>query len=148
MDHRSLKVLLEQRITTLEQQKWVAKLLGYDYEIIYRPGRENAAADALSRKQGSPVLHHLLVSQVTLWEEIKQATKIDLYIQSISQIAADQLYSHFVWRNGLLRYKERVIIPADPTLRAKLLHEMHDTKVGGHSVFCAHTRNWGSNSIG
>jgi len=148
MDHRSLKVLLEQRITTLEQQKWVAKLLGYDYEIIYRPGRENAAADALSRKQGSPVLHHLLVSQVTLWEEIKQATKIDLYIQSISQIAADQLYSHFVWRNGLLRYKERVIIPVDPTLRAKLLHEMHDTKVGGHSVFCAHTRNWGSNSIG
>jgi hypothetical protein len=76
--------LLEQRITTPEQQKWVAKLLGYNYEITYRPGRENAAADALSRKQGSPVLHHLLVSQVTLWEEIKQATKTDLYIQSIS----------------------------------------------------------------
>jgi len=45
----------------------------------------------------------------------------------------DQLHSHFVWRNGLLHYKERVIIPADSTLRAKLLHEMHDTKVGGHS---------------
>ena len=65
-DQRSLNFLLEQRITTPEQQKWVAKLLGYDYEIIYRPGRENAAADALSRKQGSHVLHHLLVSQVTL----------------------------------------------------------------------------------
>ena len=132
-DQCSLNVLLEQRITTPEQQKWVAKLLGYDYEIIYRPGRENAAADALSRKQGSPVLHHLLVSQVTLWEEIKQAAKTYLYIQSMSQIAVDQLHSHFVWQNGLLRYKERVIIPADPTLRAKLLHEMHDTKVGGHS---------------
>jgi hypothetical protein len=39
---------VEQRIATPEQQKWVAKLLGYDYEIIYRPGRENSAADALS----------------------------------------------------------------------------------------------------
>jgi len=83
-DQRSLKFLLEQHITTPEQQKWVAKLLGYDYEIIYRSGRENAAADALSCKQGSPVLHHLLVSQVTLWEEIKQAATTDLYIQSMS----------------------------------------------------------------
>jgi hypothetical protein len=70
-DQRSLKYLLEQRITTLEQQKWVTKLLGYDHEITYRPGRENFATDALSRKQGSPVLHHLFFPQVTLWEEIK-----------------------------------------------------------------------------
>jgi len=49
-DHCSLKYLLEQRIVTPEQQKWVAKLLGYDYEILYRPGRENSTANALSRK--------------------------------------------------------------------------------------------------
>jgi hypothetical protein len=103
MDQRSLKFLLEQCITTPEQQKWVAKLLGYDYEITYRPRRENFAADALSRKQGSSVLHHLFVSQVTLWEEIKQGAKTNLYIQSMSQVAVNQLHSHFVWRNGLLR---------------------------------------------
>jgi hypothetical protein len=51
----------------------------------------------------------------------------------MSQAAMDQLHSHYVWRNGLLRYKEWVIILADSTLRAKLLHEMHDTKIGGHS---------------
>jgi len=68
-----------------------------------------------------------------LWEEIKQAAKTDLYIQSMSQVATNQLHSHFIWCNGLLRYKERVIVPTDSTLRAKLLHEMHDTKVGGHS---------------
>ncbi|RVW67435.1 Retrovirus-related Pol polyprotein from transposon 17.6 [Vitis vinifera] len=39
-DQRSLKYFLEQRVATSEQQKWVAKLLGYDYEIIYRPGKE------------------------------------------------------------------------------------------------------------
>ncbi|XP_077246164.1 uncharacterized protein LOC143886068 [Tasmannia lanceolata] len=47
-DHLSLKFLLEQRVMTLLQQKWLAKLLGYDYEIIYWRGKENLAADALS----------------------------------------------------------------------------------------------------
>jgi len=50
----------------------------------------------------------------------------------MSQAATDQLHSHYVWCNGLLRYKERVIIPANSTLRAKLLHEIHDTKIDGH----------------
>ena len=33
---------------------------------------------------------------------------------------------------GLLHYKEWVVVPADSTLCAKLMHEMHDTKIGGH----------------
>jgi hypothetical protein len=33
-----------------EQQKWVTKMLGYDYEIIYKKGKENVVVDALSRK--------------------------------------------------------------------------------------------------
>jgi hypothetical protein len=49
-DHQSLKYFLEQRISSQEQQKWVTKLFGYDYEIIYKKGKENVVADALSRK--------------------------------------------------------------------------------------------------
>jgi len=49
-DQKSLKFLLHQRITTPDQQNWVAKLLGYDFEICYKPEGENRAADALSRK--------------------------------------------------------------------------------------------------
>jgi len=36
IDHQGLKYFLEQRISSLEQQKWVTKLLIYDYEIIYK----------------------------------------------------------------------------------------------------------------
>lgn len=39
-DHQSLKYLLEQRITTLLQQKWFGKLLGLDYKIVYKRGKE------------------------------------------------------------------------------------------------------------
>jgi hypothetical protein len=35
-DHQSLKYFLEQHISSPEQQKWVTKLFGYDYEIIYK----------------------------------------------------------------------------------------------------------------
>lgn len=49
-DHQSLKFLMEQRISTPMQQKGMIKLLGLDYSIIYRKGRENVAEDALSRR--------------------------------------------------------------------------------------------------
>ena len=49
-DHDSLKHFLEQRISSEEQQKWVTKMLVYDFEIIYKKLKLNVVADALSRK--------------------------------------------------------------------------------------------------
>jgi hypothetical protein len=49
-DHQILKYFAEQHISSLEQQKWVTKLFGYDYEIISKKGKDNVVADALSRK--------------------------------------------------------------------------------------------------
>lgn len=47
-EQRFLKFLLEQRVIQPQHQKWIAKLLGYTFEVIYRPGKENTAVDALS----------------------------------------------------------------------------------------------------
>jgi hypothetical protein len=49
-DYQSLKYFLEQRISSPEQQKWVTKLFGYDYGIIYKKGKDNVVANALSQK--------------------------------------------------------------------------------------------------
>jgi hypothetical protein len=49
-DHHSLKYFLEQRLSSPEQNKWLTKMLGYDYEIIYKKGKDNIVADALSRQ--------------------------------------------------------------------------------------------------
>lgn len=40
--------LLEQRVSTQNQQDWIAKLLGHQFDIIYKLGKENRAANALS----------------------------------------------------------------------------------------------------
>ena len=49
-DHQSLKFLLEQRIATPAQQKWLAKLLGHAFIVEYKKGVENKVANALSRR--------------------------------------------------------------------------------------------------
>jgi hypothetical protein len=48
--HDSLKYL-EKRLYSYEQQKWVTKMLGYDFENIYKKGKNNIVTNALSRKE-------------------------------------------------------------------------------------------------
>jgi hypothetical protein len=47
--HQSFKYFIK-RLSSPKQQKWVTKLFGYDYEIIYKKGKDNVVVDALSRK--------------------------------------------------------------------------------------------------
>nr|GEZ96356.1 reverse transcriptase [Tanacetum cinerariifolium] len=55
-DHHSLKHLLTQTVQTPEQHKWLTKLMGYDFELHYKPGKENKVADALSRPEQTALM--------------------------------------------------------------------------------------------
>lgn len=39
IDHEALKHIMEQKITTSLQQKWLYKLFGFDYTIAYKKGQ-------------------------------------------------------------------------------------------------------------
>lgn len=87
-DHRSLKELLTQVIQTPEQHTYMARLMGFDYQIQYRLGAHNLAADALSRssENGPPEYSAsqfliLSVPCLTFLDELKQ------------QVATNQQYS-------------------------------------------------------
>ena len=49
-DQKSLCFIIDQKAMSEEQQIWVSKLLGFDFEFKYRPGKDNREVDALSRK--------------------------------------------------------------------------------------------------
>lgn len=70
-DQQALKHLLDQRQIQLKYKKWVAKLLGYDFEIQYRPGQDNKAADSLSRMPPTGQLAMLYVPRLLDLEVIK-----------------------------------------------------------------------------
>lgn len=73
-DQQSLRNLTTQTIQTPEQQKWLTKLVGYDFRIVYRPGKHNSAADALSRHTDATLLV-ISVNTFTLEQELKHLNK-------------------------------------------------------------------------
>ncbi|GJZ10397.1 putative mitochondrial protein [Tanacetum coccineum] len=83
IDHFSFKYFLDQRITTPFQSKWLPKLLGYDYEILYKKGKENQAADALSRSGHGGELSSMVVSTIFngLVEEVQKSYEQDSQVQ-------------------------------------------------------------------
>ncbi|KAF5480102.1 hypothetical protein F2P56_000872 [Juglans regia] len=84
-DHQSLKFLLEQRVGTTMQQKWISKVLGYDFVVEFKKGRENVVADALSR-QREEITATLAVISLPSWdwvEEIKTLYSGDPIVQGL-----------------------------------------------------------------
>ncbi|KAF2317412.1 hypothetical protein GH714_021927 [Hevea brasiliensis] len=147
-DQRSLKYMVEQRVITPEQQNWVSKLLGYDYEIVYKPGKENKVADALSRVQGSPSLNALFMPHASLWDRLKSLASTDPYMIDLDKKATAKPGQPYSWKSGLLFYKNRVVIPPTLTCLFSSCRNSMTLLSVDILVFYALLRGSPSNSIG
>lgn len=99
--------------------------MGYKYKILYWPGHDNAAADALSRRPDSSTLNYLFVPQVAFSEEIKSVAKEDEYMRNIAMIAQNQVEGPYYSQNRLMFFKGKVVVPHN--IHATLLFEAHNT---------------------
>jgi hypothetical protein len=131
-DQKSLKFITEQRTMGEDQQKWISKLLGFDFEIKYKPGKENNAADALSRQMQ---YHTITTIQCEAWEGLEEEVQADEKLKAMVQALIGDPMSHpgYQLKGGRLFHEGRVVIPKQSPRIAWLLHEFHDTAVGGHS---------------
>lgn len=136
-DQQSLKYLLDQKIVTPMQQKWITKLLGLDYDIQYKKKKgENKAADALSRMGYSEEECTATTTLIPKWtEQIHQSYIGDSFIQTIldSKSADASRYLEFHLEGGVLRYKGKIVVGNAFNFRMLILHEMHSSLYGGHS---------------
>ncbi|KAL3509375.1 hypothetical protein ACH5RR_028776 [Cinchona calisaya] len=105
-EHQSLKYLIEQRISIPFQQRWLTKLLGLDYEIQYKKGKENVVVDALSRRMEDMSCHK--------GKEGKE-------------------FTHSRCGQGIIKYKRKVYIGASTSLITRLIECIHGSPIGGYS---------------
>ncbi|TQD92478.1 hypothetical protein C1H46_022039 [Malus baccata] len=150
-DHNSLKYFLSQRTNTTFQQKWVSKLLGFDYEVQYRQGKDNIVADALSRVPGSTLLPETHVDNkgdicsITYpyfgWlDELRRDMEQDSWVlqkkkeveDNATAVLCNTKLSKYHLDNGFLKYKHRIVIGAESTWRRKVFEEHHSTPIAGH----------------
>jgi hypothetical protein len=137
-DHESLKYFLEQCISSPEQKKWVTKLFGYDYEIIYKKGKENVVVYALSHKyegEGSFFYLSFIVPewlQTILQEWLQDPKSLQLIQKLQSSALAPPGYS---WIHDELRYKGNLYLSKQSKLKSTILSELHATPTIGHSGF-------------
>ncbi|KAF7802180.1 putative mitochondrial protein [Senna tora] len=106
-DKKALKFLLEQRITDPDQQKWVSKLMGYKFEIQYKPGSENRAADALSKRGADLELKDFSVWQYDDLEEWDNEVQRDDKLTQIKQqiLTGTAAPPGYNLRNGCLTHQ-------------------------------------------
>lgn len=132
MDHQSLKFLMEQKISTPCQQKWLSKLMGYDYEIVYKRGQDNVVADALSR---APTLSAISAIGTGLLNQIRNSWEANDKLKTIVQQKQQdpQSWPHYTWSQNQLKRKGKLVVGNDPDLQLQLITEFHSSSLGGHS---------------
>ncbi|GKA81469.1 putative mitochondrial protein [Tanacetum coccineum] len=113
--------LMDQRFTTPAQMKWLPKLMGFDYEIIYKKGTKNVAADALSRLSNTREL-----LQIVKFQNNKNSVK------------------HYQWSAQQLLRKGKLVISDDQQLRQELFKHFHEGSQGGHSGVQATLKRMGA----
>ena len=130
-DQWSLKFLLERHMIGIEYHKWVCKLLGFDFEIQYKAGHLNQAADALSQRPVEAAYASLMTSQCQDWDKLKTELDKDDFLQRLMLDLSQGTMAHsgFELRDGLLFFKGRLVVPRTSSLIPLILTKFHSTLI-------------------
>ncbi|GKC60587.1 transposon Tf2-2 polyprotein, partial [Tanacetum coccineum] len=113
-----------------KQARWQDLLAEFDYELVYKPGRMNVVADALSRKSK---LSTISQPQANLLDQVKEGLDHDRAATNLAQLAKVGKTRRFWLKDGLLyTVGNRVYVPKWKNLRREILKECHDPLWAGH----------------
>lgn len=154
-DQKTLKILLEQRVGTKAQQKWITKLLYFNFTIEYKKGKETSAANSLSRNCAQPLSEDGVLAMVTfpypLWlEKVKSSYLYDVKLKYLLNKLERQekIPIGYGLLNGLILRKGIILIVADSAFKNKLLHYVHNDPQSGHLGFIKTYQRAKKNFIG
>lgn len=88
-DHKALKYVMDQKRSTGRLARWAMEIQGYQFEIIYKPGKSNQVADALSRRQYSDETNNATVASFQPNHSFDDDKEIDFSV-SISEPVSEE----------------------------------------------------------
>lgn len=117
-DQYSLKFLLKQKIITSPQQRWISKLLGFNFGVEYQAGHENVVADALSRqKENEGMLTTISTPQLSFFNAVRSKVASSQELQQlVDKIAKGVVGAQLSYTNGLIFFKGKVYISSSSPL--------------------------------
>ncbi|QRW18193.1 Retrotransposable element Tf2 protein [Rhizoctonia solani] len=155
-DHRNLEYWKESRTFNRRHARWHLLLAGYNFQIVYRPGKQSGKPDALSRRADhadippadqtmlpDPVFANvaLVLPEKELQRRIESSLDQDKSLEEILQFLQNEskappsikrAFKDYEMEAGLLFYQGRIVVPDVGTLRTDLLNIFHDSPLAGH----------------
>ncbi|MCO5556306.1 hypothetical protein L7F22_009853 [Adiantum nelumboides] len=136
-DHKSLKWIFTQPNLNMRQRRWIELLQEYDFDIKYRPRKDNVVPDGLSRKS---FLNAIFIPNNSILDMIKEASLKDpeyqeliACIQNVGEAKeTSRPTKEYSLQGDFLYYEQRLCVPKDPTLKKAILFEAHDSPISGH----------------
>lgn len=135
-DHRSLARLSEQRLTTKMQHKAFLKLMGLQYQIRYKKGCDNMAADALSRKYTEGEEQWAITVSTPRWlemvvESYQKDPETNQLLTGLSLHPEGR--DGFQLVKGVIRFKGKIWLGNYAEAKQAVMMSLHDSGIGGHS---------------
>jgi hypothetical protein len=143
-DHKSIRYIFTQPELNLRHRRWLELIKDYNLEVHYHLGKPNVVGDALSRKshlpdeEPLPLSHFAVLAQIALVSElleqiVTERRQDDLEIPHIKKLMAEGRGLHFSTDElGVVKYKNRLVVPKNDELRRKILDEAHQSKLYMH----------------
>lgn len=124
--------------------------MGYDFEILYQPGLQKKAADALSKINHQAELTVMSTPGLVDVEKVLREVEHDEELTKIIDWLKNDLEGkvNFQWKANKLLYKGRLVLSRKSSLLPSLLHTYHDFMSGGIQDFSKPIKNWMKNFIG
>ena len=134
-DHKSLAYLNDQNLHSNMQRKAMTRLMGMHFKIVYRQGKENIAADILSRVAHMMAVQAVSTVKPTWVQEVLNSYATDPQAQQM--LAKLAIFSPdaigFSVEQGLIKHKGNIWIGQNSALQTKLIAAFHSNPLRGHS---------------
>ncbi|QRV78719.1 Retrotransposable element Tf2 protein [Ceratobasidium sp. AG-Ba] len=154
-DHRNLERWKNAETFNRRHARWHMELASFNFEIHYRPGKMSNKPDALSRRHDHEDIPN--PQQIMINAERFKGFKANIEIDIISMIRESlsddeslttliestkkkedlppsirKQYDKYAWKEDLLWYEGRIVIPENKEIRLAILEMHHDNPIAGH----------------